>query len=121
MPTTQVAAYVVQPTGYTTFVNSDKDLWRIFVVDSSTELGWSVRRGSSSSFVVMNHKGEWVYDNSRYRRHRRFPLEKALALAEQHVDTHKLNWSTAQEASDRVAARLTSRETDTNPGEVAAS
>lgn len=111
-PRVQVDSYVVRPTGYEEFVNSDRDMWCLSVVNGHA-WGWSVRRGvGMSGGPAMNRKGEWIFESrgSGRNKPRRWSLEEALRLALDHVDTHRLNGLTAREASDWVAARIAERE-----------
>lgn len=115
-PRVAADTYVVYPTGYADFVNSDKDMWCLNVVNGHA-YGWSIRRGigMSGGGPAMNAKGEWVFETrgSKANKARRWPLEKALTIALQHVDTHRLNGDTAAEASAWVAARQAARPAET--------
>jgi hypothetical protein len=98
--------YVVYPTGYEEFVNSDKFYWCLVVTDGH-KWGWSVRRGGMDGGAAMNRKGEWVYESrgSGHNKARRWTLAEALTIALKYVDTHTINGHTAAEASKSVAAR----------------
>ena len=111
-PRVQPDEYVVYPTGYDEMVNSDKDSWCL-TVQNGHSWGWSVRRGRGMSGpMAMNRKGQWIVESrgSGRNKPRRWPLEEALRIALEHVDTHTLNGHTAQQASDWVAARVAERE-----------
>lgn len=108
-PRVEAARYVVYPTGYDEFVNSDKDSWCLTVTNGHA-WGWSIGcgRGMEGGGRAMNRKGEWIYEKRRSgaNKARRWPLDEALAIALAHVDTHRINGHTAAEASAAVAARL---------------
>lgn len=104
----EVDSYVIYPTGYDEFINSDKDAWCLVVVNGHA-WGWSVRRGrGTTGGAAMNRKGEWIYEtsHSKSNRFRRYPCHEAINLAMKYVDTHRINRHTAAEASASVAARL---------------
>jgi hypothetical protein len=109
-PRVKVDRYLVCPTGYDGFVNSDKDAWTLAVVDGHA-WGWSVRRGSLAGGPAMNRKGEWIFESrgSGHNKARRWALDEALSLALQYVDSHRINGHTAAEASASVAARIGGR------------
>lgn len=110
-PRVQPTEYVVYPTGYEGFVNSDRDAWCLTVTNGHA-WGWSVRRGRGmGGGFAMNRKCEWIYESrgSGRNKPRRWPLREALQLALAHVDTHVLNGHTAAQASEWVAARLAER------------
>ena len=106
-PRVKVDSYLVYPTGYDEFVNSDKGAWCLSVTNGHA-WGWSIRRGMSVGGAAMNRKGQWIYESRGSERNkvRRFPLDEALRIALANVDTHRINGHTAAEASDSVAARL---------------
>lgn len=111
-PRVEPDTYVVRPTGYADFVNTDKDSWCLSVTNGHA-YGWSVRRGvGMSGGLAMNRKGEFIYESrgSGRNKPRRWPLEEALEIALRHIDTIRLNGSTAAEASAWVAARIKERE-----------
>lgn len=105
-PRVQPDAYIVYPTGYDDFVNSDKDAWTLTVMNGHA-WGWSIRRGMSATGMALNRRGEWIYEQraSKANKARRWPLDEALRIALLHVDHLKLNGHTAAEASASVAAR----------------
>jgi len=106
-PRVQVDSYVVYPTGYDDFVHSDKDAWCLTVTNGHA-WGWSIRRGiGMSSAAAMNRNGEWIFESrgSGRNKPRRYPLDEALRIALQHIDTIKLNGYTAAEASAEIARR----------------
>ena len=106
-PRVAVDTYVVRPTGYDEFVNSDRYMWCLEVTDGHAH-GWSVRRAFLSGSPAMNRHGQWIYETQGSGRNkpRRWPLEEALRIALAHVDTHRINGCTAAEASAHVAARV---------------
>lgn len=106
-PRVTVDTYIVRPTGYDEFVNSDKDAWCLTVVNGHA-YGWSVRRGASSGGPAMNRHGKWIFETrgSEQNRSRRWPLEEALALALRRVDINRILGLTAAEASAEIAARV---------------
>lgn len=107
-PRVQVDSYVVYPTGYEQLVHSDKYMWCLSVVNGHA-YGWSIRRGiGMHGSAAMNRKGEWVYEDrgSGRNKPRRFPVDEALRVALEHVDTHRINGCTATEASTDVARRM---------------
>jgi hypothetical protein len=111
-PRVSADVYVVRPTCYDEMINTDRDYWCLSVVNGHA-WGWSVRRGvGMSGGPAMNRKDEWVYESrgSGRNKPRRWPLEEALTIALQHVDTHKLNGCTAAEASEWVRARRAAAE-----------
>lgn len=101
-------SFVVYPTGYDEFVNSDKHSWCL-TVRNGHAWGWWIDRGMgmSGGGFAMNRRGQWILESrgNRGNKARRWPLEEALRIALEHVDTHKLNGVTAAEASADVAAR----------------
>lgn len=102
-------SYVIYPTGYDAMVHGDKFMW-VLTVNNGHKDGWYIARGfSKSTDIVMNRKGEWKWHQAMNRSKWRYPLEDALQIALDHVDTHVLNGHTAQQASDRVYALLGSR------------
>lgn len=105
-PRVAVDAYVVRPTCYEAMVNSDRDHWCL-TVQNGHAWGWSVRRGTGGGGPAMNRNGEWIFEShgSGHNKARRWPLEEALRIALEHVDTHQINGQDAQQASDWVAAR----------------
>lgn len=81
--------YVVYPTNYDTLPMVDKDAWCLTVMNGHA-WGWSIRRGmASTSDFALTRDGRWVVesrgDNSN--RSRRWPLDEALRIALDHVDT----------------------------------
>lgn len=99
-------SYIIYPTGYDDLVHSDKYMWCLNVQNGHKD-GWWIGRGiMGSSEIVMNRKGEWKFSDPMNRRHWRYERDEAIQIALNHVDTNKLNGFTAQEASDRVQARL---------------
>ena len=113
-PRVQPDSYVVRPTCYDAMVNSDRDYWCLTVTNGHA-YGWSIRRGvGMSGGMALNRKGEWIIESrgSGRNKPRRWPLEEALAIALQHIDTVVINGCTAQEASDYVAARQAAMEAD---------
>jgi hypothetical protein len=60
------------------------------------------------SVLAMNRRGEFIAESrgSGHNKARRWPLDEALRIAGQHVDTLRINGRTATEASAEVAARL---------------
>jgi hypothetical protein len=109
-PRVRADRYRIHPTGYDEFVNSDKDMWCLTVVDGHV-WGWSIRRSSGGTELALDDKGEWTCESrgSAYNRDRRWPLDEALALALRFIDTHKINGCTAAEASREVASWLDAR------------
>ena len=106
-PRVVIDSYVIEPSGYDTFVNSDRDMWCMTVVNGHA-YGWSIRRGRyGNSEMAMNRKGEWIYETrgSGHNKARRWSLDEALSIALHYVDTQKINGCTAFEASEFVANR----------------
>jgi len=113
-PRVLIDGYIVRPTCYNAMVNSDRDVWCLTVTNGHA-YGWSIRRGvGGSGPAAMNRKGEWIVESRASGRNkpRRWPLEEALNIALQHVDSIRINGQTAQEASDWVAARLAQMEAE---------
>lgn len=99
----QVAAdsYRVYPSCYDQMGNSDRDSFVLTVVNGHA-YGWSVRPGWGGS-RAMNRKGEWIYESRGSGRNKplRWTLDEALAIALEHVDTHRINGSTAADCAAR--------------------
>ena len=106
MPEVKITQYTVYPDGYETFANTDKWAWTLTVDqrDPDRDL-WAVCRGP----YCLNENGEPTVEprlSSRtdtwLARHR-FPLERALAIAQDQVQTLTINGHTAREASARIS------------------
>jgi hypothetical protein len=98
-------------------VHTDKDAWCL-TVQNGHAWGWSIRRGiGMSGPMAMNRKGEWIVESrgSGNNKPRRWPLDEALRIALQHVDTLRLNGATAQQASDEIAARIAATQDEATP------
>lgn len=112
MSTIQPTAYTVYPTGYAEMVHSDKHTWtlRVELRDHDHDR-WSV----VGSVGALSRGGAWDYEplpssrTERWLKSHRFTLGEALRRAERVVDELKVNMMTAQEASDWVAARRTTK------------
>lgn len=111
------AAYRVQPNGYDQFPEVFKNTLCLFVVDGGTHYGWAIRVSSMSSSVILTRHGEQKYDNRRFRRHYRFPLDKALEIAREHVNTVEFNGRTAAQALTMYAQRSHDRDAANQPAE----
>lgn len=112
MPRIEIDRYVVYPTGYDDLVNSDRDSWCLTVTNGHA-YGWRISRGRGmDSTLAMNRRGVFIPESrgSGHNKARRWPLDEALRIAAEHVDTHRINGCTAAEASAEVAARLNQRE-----------
>lgn len=103
-PRVCVDEYIVKPSCYDDLPEYER-LRFCLVVTNGHKWGWSVRMGAgmSGSPYAMNRKGKMIYESRGHggNKHRRYPLEEALALALKHVDTMKVNMRTAQEWVDR--------------------
>lgn len=96
-PRVDADVYVIYPTGYEEMTCVDKDKFCLTVTNGH-EYGWSIREGRGvTSSRAMNRKGEFVLETRGHggNRRRRWPLEEAIAIALQHVDTRTVMGRTA--------------------------
>lgn len=101
-PRVQPDSYVVRPSCYEQMGNSDRDAWCLSVVNGHA-WGWSVRQHGFHGSRALNRKGQWIYESrgSGHNKARRWPLEEALGIALQHIDSLKINGSTAADVAAR--------------------
>lgn len=101
-PRVAIDSYVVRPSCYDQMGNSDRDMSCLSVTNGHA-WGWSIRRHGLSGSQALNRKGEWVFESrgSGHNKARRWPLEEALGIALQHIDTMKINGSTPADCAAR--------------------
>jgi len=101
-PRVQPDVYVVRPSCYDQMGNSDRDMSCLSVVNGHA-WGWSVRQHVFTGSRALNRKGEWVLESrgSGHNKARRWTLEEALEIALRHVDSIKINGSTAADCAAR--------------------
>lgn len=101
-PRVQADTYVIYPTCWDEMGNSDRDLFCLSVTNGHA-WGWSIRRGMSHGPLAMNRSGQWIAESrgSGHNKARRWPLAEALTIALAHVDTQRINGSTAAEVAAR--------------------
>jgi hypothetical protein len=100
--------YIVRPTGYDDMAFTDKADWCL-VVTNGHAWGWSIRRGTVQSSMAMNRSGKWIVESrgSGHNKARRWPLDEALSIALEHIDSIRIMGRTAREASDFVTKNMT--------------
>lgn len=96
-PRVQPDVYVVRPSCYDALPEHSRHDFELVVVNGHA-WGWSVRQRLNDS-RAMNRKGEWIFESrgSGHNKTRRWPLEAAIALALQYVETRTVFGKTAQE------------------------
>lgn len=101
-PQVAVDSYVVRPACYDEMGNSDRDMFCLAVTNGHA-WGWSIRQHGFSGSRALSRKGEWIYESrgSGHNKARRWPLEEALTIALQHIDTLRINGSTAADCAAR--------------------
>ena len=107
-PRVQPDSYVVRPTCYDQMGNSDRDYWCLSVVNGHA-WGWRVKRHGFGGNEALSRKGEWIYESrgSGRNKPRRWPLDEALRIALEHVDSLRMNGSTASDCAARWPIQTT--------------
>lgn len=101
-------SFTVRPACFEEMGRFDKDAWCLVVGDGGTD-GWWVRRHGARDGRSMSRAGHFVRETPGpgRNRDRRWPLEQALQIALEHVDSIRVHGLTAAEAATRHAARNT--------------
>ena len=114
MTTADITEYTVYPTGYDDFVNSDRSMWALRVKRVSRDRNLWMIEATAGSALDVNGMLDYIPPNSlrskMWERTHWFPFSVALARARGSVDSLMLNYRTAQQASDFVAARIADRD-----------
>lgn len=105
-PRVYAQSFMVRPSCFEDMGRFDKDYWCLVVGDSGPD-GWWVRRHGARDGRSMSRTGHFVLETPGQgrNRERRWPLEQALQIALDHVDSIKVRGLTAAEAATRHAAR----------------
>lgn len=110
MPRHEITTYEVYPDGYDESTIVDKRNWILFVErreQRSGEFLWKVSRSPGGrGGLVLTRRGKWIYDQRFQLRWTRHPLEDALALAYEHVNTAgPMGW-TLQQFEEHFAKKI---------------
>lgn len=118
-PRVEPDSFVVYPTDYALIPYSDRESWALTVTNGHA-YGWSIRPGIGvSGSAALNRKGERIFESrgSGHNKARRWPLEEALRIALDIVDTHKVGGISAAEAVAKRDQILASFEVLNRPGQ----
>lgn len=104
-PQVEADVFIVKPSCHDSLPEHEKHNFCLSVVNGHA-WGWSVRPSAADS-RAMNRKGEFIIESRGHRgnKARRWPLEEALNIALNHVDSRKVNGMTAQQWIDYWASK----------------